>query len=136
MRWATQNMKARRCEKITLCESLISTGWYADNMWLFLSVQNKVRGHIGSLEKTRSGLWSMVCAILSLTVNPGLGKIRDTTRAKRDLVMSLTLCGLPLDLVSVDLAFEFEVHSLRLFAEHGAGLTMGNILRCYLDSIV
>ena len=35
---------------MTFRESMMSAGWYADNMWLFVPVQAKVQAFLDSLE--------------------------------------------------------------------------------------
>jgi arylsulfatase len=47
---AIYNLKADPYEEMTFRESLMSTRWYADNMWLFVPVQAKVQEFLGSIE--------------------------------------------------------------------------------------
>jgi arylsulfatase len=47
---AIYNLKADPYEEMTFRESLLSARWYADNMWLFVPVQAKVKEFLGSLQ--------------------------------------------------------------------------------------
>jgi arylsulfatase len=47
---AIYNLKADPYEEMTFRESLMSTRWYADNMWLFVPIQAEVQEFLASLE--------------------------------------------------------------------------------------
>ena len=44
------NLKADPYETMTFRESMFSARWYADQMWLFVPVQQKVQDFLGTLE--------------------------------------------------------------------------------------
>ena len=45
------NLKADPYEEMTFRESMMSTRWYADNMWLFVPVQAKVQEFLATIDK-------------------------------------------------------------------------------------